>query len=142
MIVKQCKSCGTTTKPKAGFCRGMCRSCYDKWRWKEKREERLKAHKERSSKNKGKIRGYALYRKFKITHQDYLNMLANQNGKCKICNSASTGDKNKKHFLVDHCHKTGKIRGLLCRPCNQGLGAFKDSIESIIKAGMYLSEHN
>ena len=62
-----------------------------------------------------------------------------QSGLCKICKKdivigGRTGAK------VDHCHETGKIRGLLCNRCNLGLGYFKDSTASIASAIVYLDE--
>lgn len=56
-----------------------------------------------------------------------------QKGECKICNTTST-----KPLSVDHCHSTGKIRGLLCNPCNMGIGQFKDSIVRLKNAISYL----
>ena len=71
--------------------------------------------------------------KYNITIYDYKTMLLAQNNKCAIC---SETDK----LCVDHCHKTGKVRGLLCKKCNSGLGYFKDSIEFMSKAIEYLKE--
>ena len=66
-------------------------------------------------------------------------MLANQNGKCAIC--ATTEHRGRGNFYVDHDHSTGKIRGLLCNPCNIALGMFRDSIDTLKKAISYL-EYN
>jgi hypothetical protein len=46
-----------------------------------------------------------------------------------------------KELAIDHCHKTGKIRGLLCKNCNQGLGQFKDNIDLLLSAAKYLYEN-
>lgn len=48
----------------------------------------------------------------------------------------------KRRLFVDHCHKTNKIRGLLCINCNNGLGAFKDNVFSLNRAIQYLKENN
>jgi len=73
---------------------------------------------------------------YKITLNDYNNMLRNQNESCAICK------KHKSNFSrmlsVDHCHNTGKIRGLLCAHCNHGLGKFKDNIKILECAINYL----
>ena len=53
---------------------------------------------------------------------------------CAICG----GDKGLEALALDHCHSTGKLRGLLCRDCNLGLGNFKDSIEILHRAIEYL----
>ena len=71
---------------------------------------------------------------------DYQDMLAIQNGACAICGHSDTS--NPKLFpVVDHCHETGIIRGLLCMNCNQGLGKFKDSPELLMTAAAYLVKH-
>lgn len=64
-------------------------------------------------------------------------MLEMQGGVCAIC-----GGKDKNFRLaVDHCHQTGKIRGLLCSACNKAIGGFKDSPMLLIKAMRYLHKH-
>jgi hypothetical protein len=62
-------------------------------------------------------------------------ILINQNGKCAICNTILN---NK--FVIDHCHTTGVVRGLLCNDCNLGLGKFNDDIARLSKAVEYLSK--
>lgn len=54
--------------------------------------------------------------------------------KCAICNT--TTDK----LVVDHCHKTNKVRGVLCNSCNLGLGKFKDSVKLLEAATLYLAD--
>ncbi len=71
-----------------------------------------------------------------ITLDWYLTLLENQNGCCGICKK-SIEELDRKLF-IDHCHDTGEIRGLLCHNCNIGLGAFKDSKDSLIAAVKYL----
>ena len=73
-----------------------------------------------------------------ITIEDYNKMLEIQNNKCKICNEHKDSFKNL--LSVDHCHKTGKVRGLLCHRCNSGLGFFKDSKVLLQVAKEYLLE--
>lgn len=79
--------------------------------------------------------------KYNISLEDYQSALKQQNGKCAICGS----DKPKgryRNFAVDHDHSTGDIRGLLCAPCNTGMGHFQDSPELLRKAADYLESHN
>ena len=78
-------------------------------------------------------------RKFKITYADYEEMQTKQNNKCAICGlEESHIDKN--YLSVDHNHISGAVRGLLCSRCNFGLGYFKDSIENLKNAIIYLNK--
>lgn len=77
---------------------------------------------------------------FGIALSDFNDMMAMQQGRCAICGFSDLSDKNL-FPLVDHCHKTGKVRGLLCMNCNQGLGKFKDSVEALMTAAAYLAKH-
>lgn len=84
------------------------------------------------------------YRKFKhlhqtygISRQEYMKLLESQDSRCKICGLKETDIYNSK-LHVDHSHTTGKIRGLLCRACNHGVGNFNDSTELLAKAITYL----
>ena len=78
-------------------------------------------------------------KQYGIDGPEYDRMLHDQGGVCAICKSPSTGDKRGGRFHVDHCHTTGKVRGLLCLSCNHGLGKFKDSTESLKRAIEYLN---
>jgi len=66
-------------------------------------------------------------------------MLAQQDGKCAICGTKSTG--KRKSFHVDHCHKTGVVRGLLCGNCNSGIGNLRDDVELLKKSIQYLERN-
>jgi hypothetical protein len=85
-----------------------------------------------------KWRTWNLGRNHGITVEDYDRMLAEQGGGCAICGSKTSGRKGHLHFYVDHDHKTGAIRGLLCFRCNAALGLFKDSPLFLIRAAQYL----
>lgn len=87
-----------------------------------------------------KRRGYNLKRDYGITLEQYNTMLAAQNGACKICENTSPGTRSQSvNFSVDHCHKTKRIRGLLCTSCNRGIGHFKDDPALMRRAADYLS---
>jgi|JI10StandDraft_1071094.scaffolds.fasta_scaffold11408_5 hypothetical protein len=75
-----------------------------------------------------------------ISPAEYNGMLEAQGGGCAICGSPDARTKRKGHrpLVVDHDHKTGAVRGLLCDPCNNGLGRFDDDIERLKKAAHYL----
>lgn len=80
-------------------------------------------------------------KKYGITIEEYNSLLEKQNGKCAIC-GAAIGDNSGNRLYVDHNHKTGKVRGLLCSACNFGIGKFKDSPELLKKAAIYLEGEN
>lgn len=86
-----------------------------------------------------------LKRKYGITLKEYEEIFELQNGGCVICGSTvanrewKNGRVQRMKLFVDHCHKTGKVRGLLCNTCNVGIAQFKDSVELLIKAAMYLT---
>ena len=99
--------------------------------------------KERYRKNKDKYRINDLFKKYGITLEEYKKLLDKQNNKCAICSQDIDSDSRKKNLSVDHCHKTGRVRGLLCSNCNSGLGFFKESVELLGKAKRYLNlEHS
>jgi hypothetical protein len=69
-----------------------------------------------------------------ISAQQLQELQAKQDNKCGICGKSP----NTKGLAVDHCHKTGLIRGLLCQSCNRGIGYLGDDIEMLEKALSYL----
>lgn len=80
---------------------------------------------------------------FKLTYgislEDYEAMLAAQGNKCKICGGQQTAGR-RKMLYVDHSHKTGRVRGLLCHHCNLILAHARDTVEILRKAITYLQE--
>jgi Recombination endonuclease VII len=74
-------------------------------------------------------------RRYGLTWSAYQELLKKQDGKCAICGTGVTVGQN---LAVDHDHKTGEVRGLLCSPCNLGLGAFADDPQRLRKAADYL----
>jgi hypothetical protein len=81
-----------------------------------------------------------LRRTYGITIGQYYSMLANQSGACAICGSKDPGRYER--FVVDHCHSTGEVRGLLCHHCNLMLGHARDLEATLTKAIKYLREHS
>jgi len=76
-------------------------------------------------------RDYDIRRKYGITEEQRDKLAAAQGGKCAICESDA-------ELHVDHCHATNKVRGLLCRECNIGLGKFKDDLDLLERAKKYV----
>ena len=121
---KKCTTC-KKVKEEKDFPRGargaLCKDCKNEYARKtydpEKQREKL------------------YIRRYGITIKDYNEMYISQDGKCAICEKEKT---IKNNFYVDHCHKTKKVRGLLCMRCNSGIGYFKDDESLMKKAIVYL----
>lgn len=75
-----------------------------------------------------------LAKKYKIESSKVSELFEKAEG-CQIC-----GDKQNR-LVIDHCHTTGKIRGLLCDLCNKGIGQLRDNSEIALKAHGYLKTH-
>lgn len=76
-----------------------------------------------------------------VEHWEFRGMLMAQGMACAICGDHISEEKNargQRTAHVDHCHATGRVRGLLCRGCNHGLGNFKDRPEALESAAAYL----
>jgi hypothetical protein len=78
-----------------------------------------------------------LEKTYRVTPAEFYAMLESQSGGCAICGRKDSGAKNRQMHL-DHCHKTGKNRGILCHSCNVGLGNFKDDPDKLLAAVAYL----
>lgn len=110
--------------------RSECRECENA---KERGRHRYKY-------DRDKDRSYKLRRLYGVDTDDVQRFLIEQNGKCPICNGILDPDGIRaSRPYVDHCHETGKVRGLLCHHCNTGLGYFKDSRERLEAAVAYLA---
>ena len=131
---RTCTKC-LILKPKEEFYKDKCKingySSYckacSKNQWKEFKTNNPRISRTRNLKN--------LY---KMSDADYNKMLIDQDNKCKICMSSDTG-KRHKHFHVDHCHISGKIRGLLCHKCNTGIGLLQTNVKVLQNAIKYIT---
>ncbi len=103
---------------------------------REKRNAYLKMWGKRNPKKK---RGQKYRHRYGIDIEDYNDILKKQKDRCAICGTKELNRKNAKFFAVDHCHKTGVVRGLLCYSCNALLGKAKDNIDIFLSAIKYLS---
>lgn len=129
-----------------------CKSCRNPQskEWQRKNPEKVKeANRKNREKRKEyynsperklKYRSWELERKFGITHEDYELMLAEQDGVCKICKQHRVAS-NKYYMAIDHCHNTGKIRGILCTRCNTAIGLLEENIDNLNNAIKYLMEN-
>lgn len=122
-------TCGHPDKPNGGG--GMCKNCYDKryyGRYYERKRKYSKLHN----------REYHL-RDYNISPQQYEEMLKQQNNCCAIC--LRHKECFKRNFSIDHCHLTGKVRGLLCISCNAAIGSLNDDPSIIKRALTYLEQY-
>lgn len=99
----------------------------------------VKKPKRTEEERKNLYKSRAFNRKYGISKEDFYVLRSKQNNKCAICENELENDK-KSH--MDHCHDTGKLRGVLCTTCNVGLGMFKDSLPIIKSAVKYLKKYN
>ncbi len=83
-------------------------------------------------------RQHKLKKNYNLTLEDFNNMLKKQQNSCAICNNVFKS--GARYIHVDHCHKTNKVRGLLCPYCNVGIGNFFDKQHLLNKAIKYLDK--
>ena len=102
-------------------------------------------HKKHPEKVRNKQRDNRRKWAYDLNKEDFEKLLAKQSGKCGICCvelDHSFGKHHKRNKLVvDHCHNTGKVRGLLCTMCNKGIGLLGDTEENVSKALVYLKSN-
>jgi len=114
-----CKRCDTTMTPQEakqasqrnGYPAGYCTSCQKEW----KRERNFKA-------------------RYNITVEEYEEMLILQDRKCAICHYQLEAKKT----VVDHCHDSGNVRGLLCFHCNNAIGFVREDISVALRLIDYI----
>jgi hypothetical protein len=131
-----------------GKCDVYCKGCRAQWRennrekcksasnrWRALNVDRCKKQwKSWSVANPRKFNwGWYIKRRYGLSPEQVETMRLQQDNRCAICKS-----EFQSKFNIDHDHKTGKVRGLLCPLCNRGLGQLKDSPEILIAAAGYL----
>lgn len=124
--LKPCSLC-KEIKPLSAF--GLNRGKHQSWCKKCQL-----AHQRANPNRKASVRKY----RYKILEEEFSALKEAQKGLCAICGGPPVAGRGE--LSVDHCHKTNKVRGLLCQHCNLGIGYFKDSILFIEKALSYLKE--
>ena len=95
---------------------------------------------ENKEKLKLKARDWYLRNNFGISLDEYNEILKQQDYGCKVCSRKESKDSRRKVLFVDHNHKTGKIRGILCDSCNFVLGLMEDNVTNIRKLADYLEK--
>jgi len=113
------------------------RTAYDK-AWRRKHADRLLAKRRDPERRRQKYRTKFMGR-YGASETTFDDLLLAQNGRCGVCSRQFPDDD--KHPQMDHCHKTGKVRALLCMRCNILLGAANDSQEILDLAKAYLKVH-
>lgn len=129
-------------KHSKGKLRTECKTCSktkNKKYYSQNRDKIKKQVKEKSSFNKEKIQNAKLQNKFGITLKDKENLFEKQGRCCAICKTKE--NVVNRGWDVDHCHDTGKVRGILCSNCNRGLGLFGDDPSVVLNAFEYLKKH-
>ena len=102
--------------------------------------ERARSYYAKNSKKVSRVSADAARkRRYGLTPADIQAMREQQGDKCPIC---CNGLGEGRSCCVDHCHKTGRVRQLLCSKCNSGLGMFKENLESMQRAIAYLERFN
>lgn len=125
-MTRVCTSCGEEKAKQEfsfrnkgrGILQNKCKTCHRKYL--------------RDNYDPEKKRRVDLKNKYNLTEKSWGDLYLKQGGRCAICKEGS-------HKLyVDHCHKTGIVRGLLCNRCNLGIGQFNDDIDALRSAARYL----
>ena len=148
--MKTCKRCSQTkelleffknVKRKDGvstYCK-PCQLEYQRARYNNpESHERNKMDRNIYLKNrKDSTRKWYLKTTYGLTPEQYENLYNDSDGRCYICK------EEKEYYLhVDHNHKTGEVRGLLCNHCNRGIGIFKENINILESAIQYIRKYN
>jgi len=104
---------------------------YYEWN-KEQRKDYAKKY---NKVHREEIRKYRVSHKYGLTLLEFNSLLSKQGYKCAICDKPL---ENRRDIHIDHDHKKGKVRGILCRSCNTGIGLLKDDPDIIYKAYNYI----
>lgn len=124
-------------------CKECCRN--EKIEWRENNREEWRKRKKRyynDNKQRARMWGFESRLKrlgIKTHYQIVKDYIKSHNGLCEICGQPPVVNEN---LSIDHCHKTGEFRGLLCSNCNNALGHLKDNPDLFIKAVKYINRHN
>jgi hypothetical protein len=132
----ECKAC-TAARRKEWYRHNRQREIARVRIWQRANPERLKASRDRNRERRNrKMREIHLRNKFGLTPDQYGVILADQGGACALCKKPPTLGIS---LHVDHDHRTGEIRGLLCMRCNNALGLFRENSDLLRRAARYVT---
>lgn len=151
--MQKCNQCGEEKKisefykhkNKANGHQSYCKKCTY-----ENAEQWVKNNLERNRKTKKdwyKINSKRLLLKrikqeYGLSEQEYNGLIEKQKNKCAVCGTSDVKMNHCKRLVIDHCHKTGKVRGLLCNHCNTALAAVNDNVDTLKKLIKYVKKTN
>ena len=145
--MKTCTMCGEEKpvdqfrKQKGRKERANCKEC-DVARhkeWARKNREHLREYGKTRYREKIDKWAQHILRKYNLTPTDYDALLQRQGSACAICGEGNPHNKQGR-FNIDHCHKTGRVRGLLCWRCNVAIGKMMDDPHRLRMAATYLEQ--
>lgn len=149
--MKQCTNCnrflgGDRFSSKKHICKNRITTYYKRSKCREcVNSENLKRYHTKTSTQKAHKEAAYRYmiKRYGLSLEEYEQMIIIQDKKCYICKQEARQDKHGHSRLnIDHCHKTGSIRKLLCHNCNTAIGHAKEDKEVLKKMIEYLEEHD
>lgn len=133
-----CVDCGKTEAARYYKTATRCQDCAEIERGKTKAVKRAVKRKDDPAKHSRKDFIADLKKNYGLTLEQFQALYDSQDGCCAVCGIHESNFKRGLH--VDHCHKSGQVRGILCTRCNPGLGYFEDSVEKLEMAITYLKK--
>ena len=106
-------------------------------KWKDSYQRRISAKKADGTYSAHLVDRW-LRSTYKLSRKQFDMMVHVQNNQCAICGFRFIHDNRMTKPHIDHCHESGKIRGLLCSSCNKGIGQFKDNVAAMRSAIEYV----
>lgn len=114
----------STSRTRDGF-RHECKACWNK--------ESMEYHRTNREEILEKRKEYHYQKSYGISRDEFLSMVEEQGGKCPVC--------SREDLVLDHCHDTGRVRGVLCNKCNQAIGNMLDNPALIRSLADWLETH-
>lgn len=118
-------------------CKECCKTETIEWREKNRSQYNNYTAMWRAT-NPDRQHATEIKKRYKLSVEEYNYLLSIQNNKCRICGIEHDPSRKRGRLYVDHCHNSSKVRGLLCSECNKGLGCFKENMDFLRMAAIYL----